>query len=123
MLLEYGMISPMRGYLFVFVYFISGAVVAMDTSWTLSAEQWARPRSGATVAAMMPLAEVVAMLGSTEEGRLLIRHADDEAGGLWAYELRSWLVALGIPAQRIQLMTGGGSDATLELQIHDRTSP
>lgn len=109
----------MLRYLTVFACFLAATSVLAEDRWELSAEAWARPRSGAGLVGMAPLADVVRQLQAQEDRRLLIGYPGGEEGNLWAHELRSWLVALGIPSRRIQLQSGNGRAGTLELSIQD----
>jgi hypothetical protein len=68
---------------------------------TLTSEDWARPRSGEALAQHPALARVVQAFEREPNGVIVIVHATSEAGQLWAEELRSWLVALGISSARI----------------------
>ncbi len=89
---------------------------APASAWTLDASTWARPRSGAAVLTMPPLAEVVDAWSKRPGDRIVIRHPGGEGGDMWAAELRAWLVALGIPGERIELV-GGGEPEQLKLAI------
>lgn len=82
------------------------ALPAAAETWTLDAEAWARPRSGAMVAGLEPVRAAVAAWAAEPERRLVIRHAGGEAGTLWAVELRDWLVALGVPPDRVETRPG-----------------
>lgn len=89
---------------------------APASAWTLDASTWARPRSGAAVLAMPPLAEVVDAWSKRPGDDIVIRHPGGEGGDVWAAELRAWLVALGIPGERIELV-GGGEPERLTLAV------
>ena len=81
---------------------------AADGAWRLDAEAWARPRSGRAVAAMQPVAELVrAWSEEGASGAIVIHYPGGEEGVLWAAELRDWLVALGVPSERIRPVAGG----------------
>ncbi len=73
---------------------------------TLTAEQWARPRSGEAVASLPGLARLVESLDHDPSQRLVVRHASGDDGALWAEELRSWLAALGTPSANVELEPG-----------------
>ena len=51
---------------------------------------------------------------------LLIRYPGGEDGLLWAHELRSWLVALGIPLQDQELVAGSHQGDRIELELITR---
>ncbi|TAM46565.1 MAG: hypothetical protein EPN55_05280 [Gammaproteobacteria bacterium] len=72
----------------------------------ITAEQWARPRSGDSVVKLPGLATLVEAVERDAASRLVVRFAGGDEGSLWAEELRSWLVALGLPSARIQLEAG-----------------
>lgn len=113
------MLALMCRYLFVFLCFIAVSAEAAGDDWTLLAEQWARPRSGASLVRMAPLPELVERLGDSGERQLTIAYPGGEEGSLWAHELRSWLVALGVPSRRIQLVSGGQQSGALDLRLRD----
>ena len=75
-------------------------------SVTITADQWARPRSGEAIIHLERLHEVIEALDQSADNQITIRHAAGESGTLWAEELRSWLVSLGIPSRRIVLDVG-----------------
>lgn len=85
---------------------VTTAPVVASPTVTMTAEQWARPRSGEVVAGLPGLARLVETLDSDPFQRLVVRHASGDDGTLWAEELRSWLVALGVPAVNIELASG-----------------
>ena len=96
---------------------ISPCLYAETAQWVLSAEAWARPRDGQSVAGMSPLAEVIARWSESEGQRLLIRYPGGEEGLLWAHELRSWLVALGVPLDEQELVAGSHQADRIELEL------
>lgn len=89
-----------------------------DDSWILVAAEWSRPRSGSALVEMQPVADAVrAWHAAGDSARLVLVHAGGEAGGLWAAELRDWLVALGLPPRAVQLAPGGQPAGRLEIRL------
>lgn len=85
---------------------------------SLSAEVWARPRSGANVAAMPAVRESVqALLEAPDNSTLVIRYPGGEEGNLWAEELQVWLISLGIDADKMDLRPGSSEPDQIELYI------
>ena len=85
---------------------------------TLSAELWARPRSGASVAAMPAVKESVQQLLSAPKGAsLVIRYPGGEEGSLWAEELHVWLISLGVDSSLMDLRPGSSEPDQIELYI------
>ncbi|MDZ7829612.1 MAG: hypothetical protein U5K33_09060 [Halofilum sp. (in: g-proteobacteria)] len=94
-----------------------GNTARADQAWELDAAEWARPRSGATLVGMAPLPSVVRAWSSADDKDIAILHAGGEEGELWARELRDWLIALGVPGNRVRLVIGGSAPASLELEL------
>lgn len=87
--------------------------------WVLSADAWARPRHGDELVREPALREAVA--AAAEDGHLLIRYPAGEEGVLWAQELKSWLVALGLPSRRLDTQFGYQRDDTIILLLEPQT--
>ena len=84
----------------------------------LSAELWARPRSGASVAAMPAVRESVrALLAAPTGSKLVIRYPGGEEGSLWAEELHVWLISLGVDAELMDLRPGSAEPDQIELYV------
>lgn len=96
---------------------VSLAVTAADNQWTLQASDWSRPRSGAAVLDMAPVAAAVRAWNANPKARLQLVHASGEEGALWAAELRDWLIALGVAPDNIEILAGGTSTGELELHL------
>ena len=88
-----------------------------NRQWVLNADEWARPRDGQSVARMAPLPELISSWSSEKGQRLLIRYPGSEKELLWTYELRSWLVALGVPMEDQELVAGSHQADRIELEI------
>ena len=92
-------------------------VSAADDVWLLGADDWARPRDGVAMVQMPPLPEVVEAWEQQPDQRLIVRYPGGEEGLLWANELRSWLVALGIPSVHQELVAGSSQPDRIELEL------
>jgi len=92
-------------------------VLAGEKVWQLGADDWARPRDGVAMIQMPPLPEIVKAWEQQAGQRVIVRYPGGEEGLLWAYELRSWLVALGIPSQYQELIAGSGQPDRIELEL------
>ncbi len=83
----------------------------------VTAEQWARPRSGDGIVKLPGLGALVEAVERDAANRLVVRFAGGDEGSLWAEEFRSWLVALGLPSARIQLEPGLPQSDALRLEL------
>jgi len=90
--------------------------------YAISADEWARPHDGRSVVAMAPLARAVRALSARPASVLAIRYPGGEQGSLWAHQLRIWLIALGVPSARIELVPGSRREDALGLRIVQRGS-
>ena len=86
-------------------------------SWTLSAEEWSRPRSAEVIMAMPAVSSAMRQWEREEGSRLELVYPGGERGELWAAELRDWLVALGAEADRIAVLPGSGDEDELLLRL------
>lgn len=107
----------MRVFGFLLLLIFPLTIQAENRQWVLSADEWARPRDGQSVARMAPLPELISSWSSVKGQRLLIRYPGGEEGLLWAYELRSWLVALGVPMEDQELVAGSHQADRIELEL------
>ena len=83
----------------------------------LSAEEWARPRSGDRVTRLPAVRGVMEGWLQASGSLISIHYPGGEAGTLWASELRDWLVALGVPSNAIRIQPGSPSGDLLTLQL------
>ena len=109
--------EPMKALGFLSLLIFSLTIQAESRQWVLSADEWARPRDGQSVARMTPLPELITSWSSEKGQRLLIRYPGGEEGLLWAHELRSWLVALGVPMEDQELVAGSHQSDRIELEL------
>jgi len=90
----------------------------MAAERAISREGWSAP---ATVEAAVHRLALNGLLEEflEEPGRWVrIAHGGDTRGSAWAAEVRGWLVALGIPGQRIRMDPGMASPDQLVLDVH-----
>lgn len=96
---------------------VAARASAVDGVWLLGADDWARPRDGVAMIQMPPLPEVFEAWEQQPDKRLIVRYPGGEEGLLWANELRSWLVALGIPSAHQELVAGSRQPDRIELEL------
>lgn len=90
-------------------------LAAEETTLWVTAAEWSQPRTGQALLAHPALRAAMQAVG--EDGRLVLNYPGGEEGTLWAGELQAWLVALGLPAERIELMPGGRRSDAIELRV------
>lgn len=74
--------------------------------FSLSADTWARPRSGEVLPQMEALRLAVDYWHGLGDAAIMLRYPSVDSGELWAAELKDWLVSLGIPSRSIYLSPG-----------------
>ncbi len=127
---KYAMLGRMIRGLSLLIMLISIAVCSAESVQVITAEDWARPRSGESLVRMPALKRTVrdylnqkgnqkGSLNDQREQRISIRHPRGEEGVLWAEELRGWLVALGIPSADIALNPESSRIDAIELAVMD----
>lgn len=85
---------------------IQSAHAQTSRIFTLSADEWAQPRSGQVIAAFDSLRHAVEYWDKTYQAVVLIRYPGEDSGELWAAELKDWLISLGIPNDYIIMRAG-----------------
>ncbi len=121
---------PMIRGLPLLVMLICTAAYSAESVEIITADQWARPRSGDSLVQMPALKRTVRdYLGrsggqsgsqNAQHGpRILIRHPRGEEGVLWAEELRGWFIALGIPSTDIAMSPESTRVDAIELAVTD----
>ena len=101
--------------------FIAGSTFANTVRiFTLSADEWARPRSGSVIPEMSPVRSAVRYWGKGVDSVMVIRYPGEDSGELWAAELRDWLISLGIPSDYIRLVPGSQEADEISLVVGNR---
>lgn len=109
------------------VILLCASVGAAESVRIITADDWARPRSGDSLVRMPALKDTVRDYlaqrkrhqGEDRGQRILIRHPRGEEGVLWAEELRGWLVSLGIPSDDVAVSPESTRIDALELAVTD----
>jgi hypothetical protein len=85
--------------------------------YSISADQWAQPRSGAELVRLPPLRAAVQDWIAHPGAHIVIVNSGSDTGTLWAGEVTDWLVALGIPSDQIgkRVSAEQGEDSLLLL--------
>lgn len=91
--------------------------VASSEVWTISAEEWSRPRSGAALVQIPELHDAIVAWSEQPDTRLVIHYPGGEEGALWAHELMDWLVSLGVPARQINVSAGHSRSDTITINL------
>lgn len=94
-----------------------------DASCAVTAAEWSRPRSAAMVRALPGVRDCVQAWLAQPARHLILVSAPGEEGGLWAAELRDWLVALGVPSAAIELRAVGTDKERLLLRLETVLAP
>lgn len=100
--------------------FLFAATPAMAQSFAVPAEFWMAPRSGEAVRAEPAVRRAVeTYLALPNKRSIGIRHQRRDESIAQAEELRGWLIALGIDADRIVLLDDNRS-LNLTVEVFDR---
>lgn len=99
----------------VLLLLASSTWAAPADQWTLTAEEWLRPRDGQRVLGFDALAAAVQAWDYSPGSAITIQYPGGDEGLLWATQLRDWLVALGVPSAAIH--TAPGNDRVDALSI------
>ena len=75
------------------------------------------PRSVAHLVAFPPLAQAVGQLRVHPDAHFLIHYPGGDEGMLWLNELQSWLVALGVSSEQMELIPGSSKQTVIEIEV------
>ncbi len=112
--------TVMRGLLLVAL--ILPVAVSANTVriYSLTADDWARPRSGAIIPQLEPVRLAVAYWETGSDALIMLSHPGEDSGELWASELKDWLISLGVPADYIQLSPGLQVEDEIQIMVGSR---
>ena len=88
--------------------------------FSLSADEWARPRSGVVIPELTSIRSAVSYWDKGVDALIIIRYPGEDSGELWAAELRDWLVSLGVPADNIHMTSGNQEADEIKLIVGNR---
>ncbi len=100
---------------FVVMFFVTSAFAA-DIE-LLHANEWSVPKQATTILTMPAIHKSMKKLQTDVNSVLKIKYPGGDEGTLWASELRSWLIALGLSSRRIKLVQGSAISTTIELEV------
>ncbi len=106
-----------RSVLAIMIGLLCAAQCAAQT-FTLPSEFWQSPRSGQVVRAESQLQQAFAAYAKSDRTRIRLHHQKRDESIAQAEELRGWLIALGLEAERIEMIDDNPID-TIKLQITD----
>ena len=79
--------------------------------------QWPEQRNSAAVLAVTQINAILSQFDEVQAHRIIIRYPGGDLGNAWALEVRDWLVALGMPSERVILEPGSGGSGQLILLL------
>ena len=83
----------------------------------LHANEWSVPKQAKTILLMPAINKSMKKLNKSINSTLNVKYPGGDEGTLWANELRSWLIALGLSSKRIDLIPGSAISTTIELEV------
>ncbi|MBT59051.1 MAG: hypothetical protein CL393_05930 [Acidiferrobacteraceae bacterium] len=86
----------------------------------LSRAQWPEVRTGMTVLGIEPLKRSILFFDANPGSRLIIRYPGGDVGNAWAFELRDWLISLGLASKHIRLEPGSGVPNAIMILVTDQ---
>lgn len=103
-------------FLYILLLLLSTNIAAADIE-LLHANEWAVPKKTATILSMPAIKKSMMKLNNNTNSTLRIRYPGGDEGTLWVNELRSWLIALGLSSNRIELIQGSAVSTAIELEV------
>ena len=85
--------------------------------FSLSADAWARPRSGQMVPQLDAVRQAINYWETGTNAAIMLSYPGEDSGEIWAAELRDWLVSLGIPSDKIILAPGFQAEDQINILV------
>jgi hypothetical protein len=102
----------------LFVCIAAGTAVQTSAqSFVIAPELWDRPRSSATVMERPAIRQAVSAWLAQPAARLTVHHGPGQESSLQAEEIRTWLIALSIEAERVTLRGDLKGAGPLQLEV------
>jgi hypothetical protein len=86
-------------------------------TWVLQAEQWEFARNGESILSLPVLSDVINLWLKDRQKLIEIQYPGGEEGEFWVQELADWLVALGVPSNRMIIVPGSGSGDMIKFDL------
>ena len=87
------------------------------SEWIIKAEQWELVRDGESILALPALNAVVNNWLKEKDKLIEVQYPGGEEGEFWVHQFTDWLVALGIPSDRMVTVRGSGADDIIRLNL------
>jgi len=94
--------------------------IPVFASEILAHKAWPRTRTGRIVMAIPAIRNIREQFEKTPDSQIVIRYPGGDLGNAWAFDVRNWLVSLGIASVNIILEPGSDSVDTLVFDIQKR---
>jgi hypothetical protein len=88
--------------------------------FSLSADAWARPRSGQILPQLEPVRLAVAYWETGTDAAIMLSYPGEDSGEIWASELKDWLISLGISSDYILLSKGLQAEDEINILVGNR---
>ncbi len=103
------------------IIFISAASANSVRIFSLTADDWSRPRAGEVIPQLESVKSAVAYWEKGSNAVIILSYPGEDTGVLWASELKDWLVTLGIPSSAIIFAPGLQSEDEIRLLVGARS--
>lgn len=98
-------------------FMLSATFSIAAESEKLQANEWLQPKQAATILEIPAIHNSMLKIQEAPNSLLSVKYPGGDEGTLWAYELRSWLVTLGLSSSRIKLKQGSAISTSIELEV------
>ena len=99
------------------VFILLSANIFASEVELLHSDEWLLPKQAKTILEMPAIHKSMQKLTNNIDSSLQLKYPGGDEGTLWVNELRSWLVALGLPSKRIKLIQGSAISTTIEFEV------
>ena len=106
-----------NGLMVLLLWLLSWSSLAEESVYSITVEQWSIPRHGERLLKMPALKQVISQWQKNTLQYIEISYPGGEQGELWLTEIQDWLIALGLPSERIKKVVGSGGKDIIKLSV------
>lgn len=113
----YAMLQNMTRFITITLFMLLTTFSIAAEPEKLQSNEWLLPKKAGTILSMPAIYNSMLKIQKSPNSILSLKYPGGDEGTLWANELRSWLVTLGLSSKRIMLVQGSAISTSIEFEV------
>ena len=111
------MLQNMTRFIIITLFMLLATLSVAAEPESLQSNEWLLPKKAGTILNMPAIHTSMLKIQKSPNSILSLKYPGGDEGTLWANELRSWLVTLGLSSKRILLVQGSAISTSIEFEV------